>query len=400
MANTQPDVKIQFQNDGQLPYAHSAYPIAGTRPSVGTFTVFGTVANGNRISIRSNTGIFGDTGPNLMFRTTLRASTAGQNYPITDFIGNSAVTYQDVNKPLPVVSATDMPYGKAIAVGGNTASYVANDTNTGNIFCISSASQKFFRHHIDQFPLANQTAALAVLDGTSTWQMKDVWVYQDSDGYSNTLKPDWYGNPQGTFWASGSLYWGETYGITTNDNATGTSTLKDIAVSPSDSAHTRLAANRRDQTVKPVITQYYQKLDTTTGAFYRRDVEVGVKVLNTISYTNQNYATNSGAGITTDRCSFPGFVRGFSTAIGAPWLFQDLYFADGNGAPARLELTDNATYDSSTKKSIFTINYWSASGNRIDCTVEYGCFYGGSIAGAVIHAIDKDNNHTGQSSAL
>lgn len=121
---TQPTQTITKCTDNLTPNFTSVHR-SGNRPAAGALTLYGTCSNRNACSLKTNgTYAFGTIGPNLIWRTVLRNSTAGQDYPILDYIGNGAISYSDINKKLPIVAAASMPYGKAFAIGGNSASYV------------------------------------------------------------------------------------------------------------------------------------------------------------------------------------------------------------------------------------------------------------------------------------
>ncbi len=408
---TQPAVNIQIQSDGLLPRGTSAYPIDGTRPSVGAFTIWGTVANGNRISLRSNAGIFGDTGAVVAFRTVLRGSTIGQDYPVTDFIGNASVAYDDAYR-LKVVEAPDLAYGKAIVFGAvESNATLPNSTHHGKLAINYAApASKTFYHCINQFPTANQVNALAILDGYSLWQFKECWEMDSNSGSSDVTKVDWYPSPEGSFWYTSTdnltYYWPEGCGFSTNDNAgnptnySAGSRLYEVTNTAPEKINSRIAPSGLSQTGNPVITQIYSKLDTSNGYFKRIDVEQGVKQLYFIDRAGGNRSVNNGLGVTVDRLKMPGYIRGYNEPDGANWLYQDIYKAVGEGAPARIEMTDNATFYSSLKKTIFTTEYHAASGNQVDVICEFGCMWNETITGKYLHAIDKTDTRTGGSAAL
>lgn len=90
---------------------------------------------------------------------------------------------------------------------------------------------------------------------------------------------------------------------------------------------------------------------------------------------------------------FPGFIHPTNTEDDCRPLYDDIYITIGDGAAARVEIGNNATYDSCTDLALATIDSWSNT--SITCTIRSGAF--SSMAGNYIHIHDSDNVYVGTS---
>ena len=90
---------------------------------------------------------------------------------------------------------------------------------------------------------------------------------------------------------------------------------------------------------------------------------------------------------------FPFNPWAFENHADVRYQYDDLYLATGDGAAARVEIGDNATYSSCNDLAIATIDSWSDT--SITCTLREGGFT--SFVNKYIHIHDADNNYVGTS---
>jgi len=83
-----------------------------------------------------------------------------------------------------------------------------------------------------------------------------------------------------------------------------------------------------------------------------------------------------------------GWIRATDLSKPVKLLYDDIYFATGPNAAARVEIGNASTYSSCTKLAICTPTAWSDT--SITATLRYGCFNG--FEAVYVFVIDKDNN--------
>lgn len=381
---------ITYQQNPDSPKFDSRYP-TGNRPSLGAIQIRGQVAHGNRITIKTNGAYgFGSTGPITLLKSTLLGSTLNNRWSSSDMVGTGTVNGGSSGFPY-VISDSGMPYGRALRIG-TSQSWATNNNSTtmdGQIIAVGTATSKMYAHFYSRSPATQQANALSLMQATAspTWQIKETWMLDGAAADSDTSKIDVYGNSYRAGTGTPNK-WINGYDVTTND------TISPAPVSRSPDAY--LASDGLSFNAAPLIQQRYFKFGTTFADIRIRNTIYGVGLASSYSLPSGNTSGASfyvASSTTVDRVHMLGYCSGFQVPDNAYLEHGDYYVAVGNGAPARVEITDSATYGSSTKISPCYIVSWS--GTEILLEVHAGCFYGSSLSGLYLHVHDMDHNYIG-----
>jgi len=341
--------------------------------------VTGTIADGQTITI-SGSG-FGSTGPTMMYYDDYSDVSEGNLASTTPILGRATVTANSNGMPI-VNHVAGMPYGKGLEFGAETdATTSQNASDAKGMRIVDSAStDEYFHFWVWKWPTANQNNAATFLDGTSTWQQKPVWHFESSDGFASADDNDLF---ESLAWVSGSLAWNQSGRLGSN-----------TSFPPNGISGFAFPTNQdtlRDETIfrsywikpSPLGTQ-----PTDSDGHILVTGEINGQLVNVDFAGIGEFNGPSVLQISFDRIHFPGFIRGFSRPNGAQAYAGQLYASVGAGCTSRVEITDNATYVSSNKRTICTINSWSDT--SISAKIRRGVF--GSLGGLYFHIIDSNND--------
>lgn len=315
---------------------------------------------------------FGDVGPNIVYRQNLSHAEPEALVPFRTQFGRARITAGNNGRPW-VRNVPGLPYGKGIEITAIGAEQ--NNTDKRDISCIDTEySDECFLHYVSYWPAAHQDNAVPFLDGTCTWQTKDIWVMRDGDGHGGSkidyfLKtPNWY-NPNPS--------WTGTSGIASNS----TTNL------PSFEGDIRDGTQRWRAT--PIINQLWARHNPVggdpmggRGRVRHVDTEQGLICdADCADIVAWRGTTPTVPGI--DRIVIPGFVRGFLKQYQCEKYFADVYFATGPGAQARVELTDTADHAAAKRIAVADVLAWSRG--EVRARIRKGLFWDRSLVGLHVH---------------
>ena len=353
-----------------------------------------SLADGNTLTITTNgTYSFGSTGPTLVYYDDYSTSSVGSPASTTPMLGRGTVTANSDGAPY-VESCTGMPYGRGIAIGAE-GSAGQNSTDYRQLIVVDTARHtEFFESFYHCYPQANQDNAQTYLNSTSTWQVKGIWHYFSSNGYSAADDSDVIAATQ-LYFSSGGYY---TAGEMVGSNSSPTSSAT-VFNGPSG---LRGATNIPYLRTDPLLRQMWVKCaalgsqPTGTDGMYRVLDSVN-GVTREADFANVAYWDDSGAAQAGfDRFTLPGYARGYLRNAAAHMYFGQVYQAVGAGSAARVEIGDNASYASAKKLSICTVDSWGNS--SITAKIRTGVFHTSGVSSLwfYIHDANNDLIATGQ----
>jgi hypothetical protein len=147
----------------------------------------------------------------------------------------------------------------------------------------------------------------------------------------------------------------------------------------------------------PLVRQLWVKSGPTAGSAVGSDgmirlTDTSQGLVTSYDYAGAGYWSDSNATqVGFDRFSIPGYVTGFDLAKDQHVYFADIYQAVGPGAAARVEITDNASYNASKKITILDVQSWAV--DEVHVTIRKGIFYNESLVGKHLHLFDANNDH-------
>jgi hypothetical protein len=337
------------------------------------------LAEGDEIIILTDgTYNFGTDGPTMLYRQTLANETAGLAMSTTVPVGRATVTAGPNGTPV-VEAVYALPYGKGIKIGENpsTKAYVQD----------SQTEAQFYEHYYMYWPAAHQDNSLSdLVAATAGWQIKGIWHYRTQQGFSNS-ESDVFANsplwtPTGDYFSGGS---------STASNSQPTSSMAEGGTGIVD------PNNNQRWRSSPLVRQLWVKSGPTAGSAVGSDGMIRMTDTSTGLVTSYDYA---GAGywsdinatqVGFDRFTIPGYVRGFDFSKNQHVYYADIYQAVGPGAVARIEITDNASYNASKKITILDVQSWAV--DEVHATIRKGIFYNESMVGKHLHLFDANNDH-------
>lgn len=312
--------------------------------------ITGTVSNGQTITI-SGSG-FGSTGPNVVFFDSFEKGTSGNHVYLTT---NSAdIAEWDGSE---ISGGADSTYSSSYAHSGTKSLFTDYATYWG--------SGPYIRY-------ANvQNTGLFV----SFWTM--VPTGKDVPGVGNVDGVNWK-----LFWVgdfNDAFPWGSDMAIECVGTAD-CSSSEGIAALDDGGAPARYAGI----TYTPYFTKGVWRRVTvamknaTSGAYvWQQEVSSGGYQI----VDNQTSVVTAHSDDPWNMFAVPGFGRqGDNSAV----YTDDVYVATGDGARARVEIGNNATYTSCTNLAIITPTSWSD--NSITATVRSGSFTSGTAYLFVVDA--------------
>lgn len=387
---TQPKQTILKCNDAVLPSFTTAYK-TGNRPAISALTIHGTFSHGNTVSIKTNGAYnFGTAFPTLVFKSDFMGTSAGSRWTPADMLGAGTTSFGGALYPQVTTNAA-MPYGKSIKWGTSEAyatnnNSVAEDAKLNIVF--PAATSKVYMHYAMHFPTANQTASKAVLDAAGVdpfWQNKEMWLLDGNGADADVNRVDSY--CQSFLYSGASRQWSAGTDLNSNDGAP-------LNVVGRGYNYVLSGSGNKLVNSAPLIQQRYYKFGTTNADVRIRNTVLGSGVNNTYNLPSGNQSGTNysiGSSVTVDRVNVLGFIRGFNIPDGFNLELGDIYIATGAGAPFRVEITDSATYASSTKISPCIIT--SGSSTELLVTVTAGAFYGASLTGKYVHITDANGDY-------
>lgn len=329
------------------------YSQANSQPTISGYS--GTVANGNSITISGSS--FGSNGPTIAIFDNFEGGVNGA------YIGNGV---------------TDATIGQWVDCGASCSPiyYSTYSTNYANSGTKSSRQ-----------------------DWTTDLQEGARWMgYSSSPSYMTkvyfsfwTYLPAGMGTPDygsGPNWKVWWLY---------RDTNTQDDYASEITSDPPSATTIGWVDGSQNRICYPTSCAEYGAFSFTRGRWIRWE---GYLVGNTSSGSIELWHTDSGqarnsfgsnTGRTLDDGSsgwrtfhLPGFARADTSSN---TYYDDVYLAYGDGAQARVEIGNNATYSNCTNLSVCTVTSWSAS--SITATARTGSFPNGA---AYLFVIDSSGN--------
>jgi hypothetical protein len=349
--------------------------VSGGNSQLGWSAPDGLTEGSELIISTDGTYNFGADGPTMLYRQTLANETASSAMSTNVPIGRGTVTAGPYGTPV-VEAVYALPYGKGIAIGTNPSikAYVQD---------IQTETQ-FYEHYYMYWPAAHQDNSLSdLLAAPAAWQIKGIWHYRTEQGYSNSESDVFAGTPLWyyTYWAGGS---------STASNSQPTSKMQegqDGIVNPNNTQQWRSS---------PLVRQLWVKSGPTAGSAVGSDgmirlTDTSQGLVTSYDYAEAGYWSDSNATqVGFDRFTIPGYVRGFDFSKNQHVYFADIYQAVGPGAAARVEITDNASYDASKKITVLDVRSWAT--NKVSASIRKGIFYQESLVGKHLHLFDANNN--------
>lgn len=344
-----------------------------------------SLSDGQTLTITTDgTYNFGATGPTLVYYDDYSTATLNGAASTTPLLGRGTVTANGNGAPV-VEACSGMPYGRGIAIAAEGGDQ--NSTAYKQLVVVDTTrTTEFFESFYHCYPQANQENAQPYLDSASVWQIKGIWHYHSSDGFSAADDSDLFGGSMG--WYNTGLYY--PGGDVIASNSPPTSTFS------SGASGLRGATNGRYLRPDPLLRQLWVKCaplgsqPTGSDGWYRVLDSVN-GVTQEVDFANAGYwdgDTSTQAGF--DRFTLPGYVRGYLRTATAHLYYGQVYQAVGTGAPARIEIGDNASYTSAKKLSICTIDSWSST--SIIAKLRTGVFHSTGVGGLWFYIHDANNN--------
>lgn len=354
---------------------------------------------GDTLTIETNQNFFGQYGPIITTRHTNRNIAEGSE--IVKEEGDGVFSSNNLGAPT-VKDVPNLPYGKGISIG--TEDSAANSTNYRQATLVTAGGRyrETYEASYIYWPKANQDNAKPFLNASATWQFKSIWFFDTPTGYaSSEPRTDWFlGVPN---WYAPLQYWTSGYKIVSNSKPISSfdRSATQLLPAPVDGVRSEywvLNPVYRRCWVKPA-PEYILGDQVGSDGFYRAtDTVDGLLEHKTwkdsASFINEDVGASE-VGI--DRFTFPGFVRGHNKPLGCEAYMADVYVTRGDGplgqgAPARIEITDSADYDASKLFAVMSITNWAAG--KVVCNVHRGIHTDLADGTKHIHIFDYLDNGT------
>ena len=325
---------------------------------------------------------FGEHGPDLLYYQDLAQD--NDSVSLNSHFGHATVTSNKYGPPL-VEAVPELPYGKGLVIGSLGEQQNSSDYRQITVLDTQALSE-FYEFYYLYYPEEHQEKGRDHLDSNAIWNFKPIWHYHSGDGFSNSedvdifaAGPGWYG--KGLYWSGGRI----------GSNKKPTSTMDRSSsglISPTD--RTRIRSN-------PLCRQLWVKMglaagsaENSDGMYLVMDSEDGI-VEDVDYYENGKWTGEENTTLGVDRITIPGYVRGYNVPIGSYAYFSQIYQTTGEGAAARIEVSDAEEYSQSKKTTIFTIESWGSKG--IEATIRSGIFYQEGLSGKYIHIFNAKNDY-------
>jgi hypothetical protein len=390
------------ESAGQGPKWTTSAPNGERKVATTPVTLSGTVAQDAIIRLTADTAThFGDFGPELIYRTKLKNATAGTDYIPVDGVtvvhGGAAGTqlaYTGAYK-FPVHSVAELPWGMGLVMGALDS--VDNSVGTLPTLAINTREEikEIFEYTLVYYPPANVAAAYdhrtsriasqtAPVNGFN-WQDKSSWWFRwGQEGLKQDDKhADLYYGFFGIF--TGHNYvvppWSDwTYpqsmGMTQSNHPAATYYIQGNPKAP----QTVVGGAKQDYDgnscrVTPWSRSWGCRMDVDDGYLQSRFVDSVSGVVLEETKTPYDFVTSCPKASKFSRNHWPGFIRGMNAPLGFNAYYAARYVAtgkgpDGEGARARVMLTDGATLADSKKEAIFTVLHWTDKEIILQCELE------------------------------
>ena len=363
----------------------------GSEPEI-TWSVT-NLEQGGVITLKTtSTKGFGKYGPVILARITMRDEVEGDEISLDEGVG--IMTSNGVGLPT-VAEFEGMPYGKAIAIGTDNSEGNSVDYRQAKI--VNADQQRYtewYESYYLYWPEENQNNAYSYLDETAVWQIKLVWHLDGASAYNNqpdegqlktdifTGLPQWYTSQdkENSYFTNGYKFVSNDKPISTTDRSS--SGIRD----PGDSTRWISSPMFRQTWVKPGPNP--GPIDNTPDEEYMTGSDGMYRITNTSdgsnglieekSYMNGGlFSAGKADSPGVDRFHIPGYVRGFNKPLGSEMYISDFYVSIGNGpsgegAVAKIEITDHELYEKSKLFSVMSVTSWSEE--KVVATIHKGIF--------------------------
>lgn len=287
-----------------------------------------------------------------------------------------------------VEQVADLPGQRGLVMGG--IGDAVNPTNTPRIRMDHPAYSRGFDSRITYWPEEHQEAAVPYLKGkvpgyeeSAIWQIKPIWKMADAD----------YGGGDTDFFLAGLYRWyspGEYFlsGPTVSSNSVGTYYM---------SGGNPLLRSREKFNGRPFPEPYTIEYAWDQGSLteaYDAFVDVSIATVPQGGLYKQReddirLHVVDGETKKINHFTYPGYIRGYSRTLGLHFYEAEIYRAGGDGAFARVALTDHPDYFSAGRRTLLQVLDWSET--QVDVRLRNGWFDLASPDGAWIAIIDANN---------
>ncbi len=353
--------------------------VSGGNAQLGWHAEGGLVEGGELVVSTDGTYDFGNLGPTMLYRQSLSDEVPGTQLSANVPVGRGTVQpANEVGSPY-VRAVPELPYGKGLEIGTPVKKIYVYD---------NQVHTEFYEHYYVYWPAEHQDNAKdKLLAATRSWGIKGIWHYLDADGYNSNTKSDVFSSSPG--WDINGKYFSDGWKVMSNDSpisyfdTTSRSRMRD----PNDLQRWRSS---------PMLKQFWVKSGPTPGSAAGSDglyrlTDTSTGMVDSKSYKDIGQWTAANAPVVGyDRLTIPGFVEQFNIADHTELYFADIYQAVGPGAAARIEITDNADYNASTKITILDIQNWA--NHEVSAKIRKGIFYQETLVGKYVHLHDANNN--------
>lgn len=376
-----------FHNDFEV----SCIAADGDRPEL--WWQAASFAEGQVLTLHTNGQCaFGELGPELIFLMDLTRMAPGA-IDIGRLVLCDACTLVG-GADHEVATVPDMPGARGLVTGG--VGDALNPTATPRFRVDHPAYTRGFDSRITYWPEANQQAALAYLrgevpgySGPTPWQIKPIWKMADADfggGDTDFFLAglyNWYGGSAGSYFLTGP---------TVSSNSVGTYYLPggSVLAHPRGPEHARPFAE--PYTIEygwdqGSLTQAYDAFvdvniaTTARGGLYRhRRDEIRLHVVDAPTQAVNHF-------------TYPGYIRGYSRTLGLHFYEGELYKTGGDGAFARVAISDHEDYFQAGRRTLLEPITWSDG--EIQVRLREGWFDLSQPDGLFLNIIDANNQQVG-----
>ncbi len=395
-----------FKQRNIKPYYTSRDPEGTVVASLTGVDIKGVISHGQVVTLRSNAGIFGSIGPELIRRIMLQPGDGGSDFIPTNGVNvlvgrlvKNGLYYQSSNEALriPVHNVEGMPNGVAFAVGDKSDDPALMGGVSTTTSSLNVETKKYFTESFEHcyrfIPEANQdaiiAAAAASTEGAFTqFNTKQNWIGREGElyGYDN------FNIYSGIFRFTGNVFSNPTLRVS---NTYGQQSVY-LPAPPANGVYRSVTDYGNGKVFPvPICHQIANKVSATDG--YDALKLVALLPSNSLlcDYKTTSLFTSAypldyeiealrGQPIPNEfnQHKMFGFTRGYGINWGFHQYATDHFLQFGEGARARVEIYDvNGVDGIENRISVMTPLYWSPNGTEVAFEVYSGIFNNETLIG-------------------
>lgn len=331
---------------------------------------------------------FGALGPELIILMDLAGMASGDIDIDSIVLCDDCVLVGGSSHEIENVSG--MPGGKGLVMGGIGDSL--NPTSTPRFRVDHPPYTRGFDSRVTYWPKDHQLSAMDYLlgnmpdyPGSAAWQIKPIWKMSDED-YQGSDTDFFLGALYN--WYSPLEYFKSAPVM--SSNSVGTYYLPSGPLQHDGDMHRRPFA-------EPYTIEYGWDQGSLTKAFDASvDVNIGTAVQGGLyRHVEEEIRLHVVDGQTrmVNHFTYPGYIRGFSRTLNLHFYEGELYKTGGEGAFARVALSDHADYYAAGKRTLLQPVSWS--NEEIQVRMRAGWFDLDDLDGVYINIINADNVQVG-----